>query len=218
MNTSLIFSQLKGLLGKKTNVLFFNKSGDFSSSKLNNSLDYYASSVVCNHNDNSFTIILTENNTELYEPDIRHILDLNSQFSVFCFNEKTCGCIIFTYENNIRKYLLIENESGHIGFPKGHIEYGESEIQTAVREVFEETSIDVLPSPNYKYQYSYVNKDGINKKCVYFLSEFKNKNVKIKEDEILNYWLVNETQALNLLNLKYDVEIFKQMLRDTKYD
>lgn len=54
------------------------------------------------------------------------------------FDEKTCGSVMFTRENGIKKYLLIKNDSGHIGFPKGHVEYGESEAETAEREVFEE--------------------------------------------------------------------------------
>ena len=37
--------------------------------------------------------------------------------------EKTAGAVMFTEKDGMRKYLLIRNESGHIGFPKGHIEY-----------------------------------------------------------------------------------------------
>ena len=41
--------------------------------------------------------------------------------------EKACGCIII--EN--RKVLLIQQTKGHWGFPKGHMELGETEIETA---------------------------------------------------------------------------------------
>ena len=37
--------------------------------------------------------------------------------------EKSCGCVIM--ENN--KVLLIQHRIGHWGFPKGHVEAGETE-------------------------------------------------------------------------------------------
>ena len=49
--------------------------------------------------------------------------------------EKSCGCIII----NKNKVLLIKQTKGHWGFPKGHVEKDETEIETAIREVKEET-------------------------------------------------------------------------------
>ena len=53
--------------------------------------------------------------------------------------EKSCGCIII----NKNKVLLIKQTKGHWGFPKGHVEKDETEIETAIREVKEETGLDV---------------------------------------------------------------------------
>ena len=53
--------------------------------------------------------------------------------------EKACGCIIS--QNN--KILLIRQMSGMWGFPKGHVEEGETEEQTAKREVKEETGLSI---------------------------------------------------------------------------
>ena len=50
--------------------------------------------------------------------------------------EKSCGAVVFTRIDNNIKYLLIQNLEGIYGFPKGHVEDGESETQTAIREVF----------------------------------------------------------------------------------
>jgi bis(5'-nucleosidyl)-tetraphosphatase len=38
-------------------------------------------------------------------------------------------------------YLLVQHREGHWGFPKGHMEKGEAPIQTATRELAEETGI-----------------------------------------------------------------------------
>ena len=51
-------------------------------------------------------------------------------------DEKSCGAIVFTYENGIRKYVIIRETGiyqGYCGFPKGHMEAGETEQDTAIR-------------------------------------------------------------------------------------
>ena len=53
--------------------------------------------------------------------------------------EKSCGAIIVS-EN---KVLVIKQKSGFYGFPKGHMEELETEIETVIREVKEETNLDV---------------------------------------------------------------------------
>ena len=53
-------------------------------------------------------------------------------------NEKACGAVI---KNEEGKILLIFQQNGFWGFPKGHVEEGETEPETAVREVFEETGL-----------------------------------------------------------------------------
>ena len=54
--------------------------------------------------------------------------------------EKCCGCIII--ENN-KVLLVYEKNRNFWGFPKGHMEKGENEIETALREVKEEVGLDV---------------------------------------------------------------------------
>jgi 8-oxo-dGTP pyrophosphatase MutT (NUDIX family) len=57
--------------------------------------------------------------------------------------EKSCGAVVFTRVNNKIKYLLIRSLTGTYGFPKGHVEAGETEEQTALREVFEEVGVKI---------------------------------------------------------------------------
>jgi 8-oxo-dGTP pyrophosphatase MutT (NUDIX family) len=53
---------------------------------------------------------------------------------------KKCGIIFFNTEEN--KYLLVQGKkSGKWGFPKGHQESKETEKETAIRELHEETGI-----------------------------------------------------------------------------
>lgn len=130
--------------------------------------------------------------------------------------EKTCGSVLFTRQDGLKKYLLIENLSGHIGFPKGHTEYGETEAQTARREVFEETGIIVEIDVNTRQEYTYINKDNIVKNCVYFCNEFSCGEINIQKSEISNCWLVPYGEAMSLLNLSQDKAVLEKA--DKIYD
>ena len=57
--------------------------------------------------------------------------------------EKSCGVIVIKRENEEFKILLLEHQKGHISYPKGHVEENETEEDTALREVKEETNLDV---------------------------------------------------------------------------
>ena len=58
------------------------------------------------------------------------------------FHEKSCGAIVFRrFHGNIQILLIKHINSGHWSFPKGHIENNETETETAVREIKEETGI-----------------------------------------------------------------------------
>ena len=57
--------------------------------------------------------------------------------------EKSCGAIVYRKTQNQIDLLLIKNRyGGHWSFPKGHVEGAETEMQTALREVKEETDAD----------------------------------------------------------------------------
>jgi 8-oxo-dGTP pyrophosphatase MutT (NUDIX family) len=60
-------------------------------------------------------------------------------------------------------FLLLRNKRGFWGFPQGHKEKGENEIQTLQREVQEETGITNLEIHQYigRIQYKYFRADGI---------------------------------------------------------
>lgn len=57
--------------------------------------------------------------------------------------ETSCGAVVYKMtQDGVPIFLLVNSKrSGRWGFPKGHIENGESETETAKREIFEETGI-----------------------------------------------------------------------------
>ena len=72
--------------------------------------------------------------------------------------EKSCGAVIFN--EDMTKVLLIKHNRGHISFPKGHQEKNETDKETALREVKEETgiNIEIISEKSFHVSYS-PNKD-----------------------------------------------------------
>lgn len=58
--------------------------------------------------------------------------------------EVSVGAAVFREQVTGRQYLLLQHLSGHYDFPKGHMEFGETEEMTLRREIQEETGISDL--------------------------------------------------------------------------
>ena len=86
--------------------------------------------------------------------------------------EISCGVILFTMENATAHYLLIRDQHGNCGFPKGHMEAGETEAETALREVWVETSIRPKLIPGFREEIRYSMNNGNDKKVVFYLGRF----------------------------------------------
>lgn len=79
-------------------------------------------------------------------------------------HEKSCGAIVYRKSHGNTEILLIKHiNSGHWSFPKGHMEAGETEIETAIREIKEETSVDVMIDPTFRETVSYFPKRDTQK-------------------------------------------------------
>jgi len=99
-------------------------------------------------------------------------------------HEKACGAIIIHND----QALLIYQNNGFWGFPKGHVEPGESEETTAHREIKEETGLDITLDPATRYSFSYDIRDlGIHKQVVLFLATLTHPNQTLtKQDSEIN--------------------------------
>lgn len=124
--------------------------------------------------------------------------------------EKSCGCIIV----KDGKVLLIKQVSGHWGFPKGHVEHDEEEEQTALREVKEETNLDVKIDSNKRYVEKYITDKGIDKEVVLFVAEPINEEIKMQEEEVSRIKWMSFEEAINQITFEETKQILKQVLRD----
>lgn len=115
--------------------------------------------------------------------------------------EKSCGAVVYVVGSGTIKYLLVRSIAGVWGFPKGHTELGESEKQTAVREIKEETALDVLLIDGFRVVDEY-ELPNCNKQVVYFLAEPNDLSFKPQEAEIAEIALVDFNTARSLMQFE----------------
>jgi 8-oxo-dGTP pyrophosphatase MutT (NUDIX family) len=101
------------------------------------------------------------------------------------------------------EFLLLRNRRGSWGFPQGHKEKGETEIETLKREVIEETGINNIDIQSYigKIRYSYFKADGMKseKEVTFYFATASSRNVRISKEHEGFKW-VKYSDALLALN------------------
>ena len=115
--------------------------------------------------------------------------------------EKSCGFVVYRESSGVREFLLIRALNGKYGFPKGHVERGETEHETAVRELKEETNLAVRIVDGFRREIEYTlpQKRSTMKRCVYFLGEYTEGEIICQEEEILDAVFVTFEQAMAMI-------------------
>ena len=114
--------------------------------------------------------------------------------------EYSAGAVLFTRdENDELKFVLVIERSGHCGFPKGHIEHGESEETAAIREIREETGVDAVLVGDFRSEVEYTIGTRIKKHVTYFLAEYQNSSKAERGDDIRTLKILNYKDAYRLL-------------------
>ena len=117
---------------------------------------------------------------------------------------KSCGFVAYKQIENENYYLIIKGRNGDVGFPKGRMEDGESELQTAIRELKEETGVEVEPIDGFRSltEYKLKRASGAIKQVVYFLGKCTDDNVVIQPSEILSAEFLSYADALKALTFE----------------
>jgi len=122
--------------------------------------------------------------------------------------EKSCGAIVYRRHHGNLEILLIKHvNSGHWSFPKGHVEGGETEEETALREIKEETGIDVIIDSTFRETVTYFPRKDTQKVVVYFLAKAKNFEYVPQEEEIAQIKWVDIGYATSVLTYENDKTI-----------
>lgn len=123
--------------------------------------------------------------------------------------EKSCGALVYCVKNDETMLLLLRHRhGGHWSFPKGHVEGDETEIETALREVLEETSLHVTLRKDFRHTVEYFPKPGVKKMVVYFLGEASpNEEAVRQEEEIGELRWVRLDEAYELVSFQNDRDL-----------
>ncbi len=152
-----------------------------------------------------------------YEPLIKKRLRRLRNFRVgriSCLYEKSCGAIVFYRAPDEVKVLLVKNKNGRYwSFPKGHVELGENERQTAMREIKEETDLDVKIHPGFRETSDYCPFGKVRKRVVFFLAEAYSDKVHIQESEIDYFIWVSFQQAREMCCYENDLRVIDKAER-----
>lgn len=114
--------------------------------------------------------------------------------------EYSCGAIVFTRRNDQILFVIVQELAGAYSFPKGHMEGAETEMETARREVWEETGLQPVFLDGFYQQdeYALAEKPGTWKRVTYFLAEFENETLTPRAGEIKRIQLLPYEQAIHL--------------------
>lgn len=125
--------------------------------------------------------------------------------------EKSCGAVVCHFENKMEpQVLLIKHRSGgHWSFPKGHVEFGESEQETALREIKEETGLNVKLVNGFRQAVTYNPKPNVHKEVVYFMAEANTKQTKIQEEEISEAVWIEINKVTDMVTFDNDKNLIK---------
>ena len=180
--------------------------------------------ILSNRRTQQYIWIVAPKSTRFIINDIKHYLDLEKDFEgwkIECLYESSCGAVVFRDIRGEVRFLLIKNRrSAHWGFPKGHIEEGETKEETALREVLEETGIHLTIIEGYESVSRYKIKNRIEKVVSIFVGTTKDTSTVIQQSEIEDYIWLTYDRAMNLLKFENDKTILKsayEFLNENNY-
>lgn len=129
-------------------------------------------------------------------------------------HEKSCGAIVYAKKDDVISFLLLHYEAGHWDFVKGNVEPGESEKETVVRELKEETGITeahFIDGFKEKIEYFYRRQgDTVRKEVVFFVIESDTQNVTLSFEHTGYIWL-DYQHALEKLTFRNAKDILQKV-------
>lgn len=132
-------------------------------------------------------LVVAPAGTKLHQGQIAEAVHFQEQYFdskiISCF-EKSCGVLPYRDVNGRREFLLVfETYSKCWSLPKGHIEAGETDIETALRELKEETGLNAKLDTSRCASIDYPISSFARKEVAFYLGEV-NGEPKVRNGEI----------------------------------
>ena len=165
--------------------------------------------------------LLTNESEEKYLDDLENYYKKEEQakygviaitISKVLVKEKSCGVIVIKNINGSLHILLVHHNLGHWGIPKGHIEDNETEEETAIREVLEETNINTKIISDFRKCITYSPKKNVMKDVIFFIGKPINDNLNPQLKEVNDVAFVDIDKALELITFDDEKESLREAI------
>lgn len=125
--------------------------------------------------------------------------------------EKSCGVIAYRMQGEQPEVLVIcHRYGGHWAFPKGHVENGETETQTALRELLEETGMRAQISEGYRESTSYSPARGVMKEVVLYVGKISGGTLQPQPEEVRTAVFLPYPEAMERLTYSADKQLLEK--------
>lgn len=121
--------------------------------------------------------------------------------------EKSCGAIVYKIQDGKILFLVEKMKLGHFSFPKGHMEPLENEVDTATREIKEETNLSIELNTKFRQTISYSPKPDCIKEVVFFLAKPTSNDIKPQEIEVSEIFFMEYLEAVKVITHKTDKKV-----------
>lgn len=130
-------------------------------------------------------------------------------------HEKSCGGLIYRERDGKTELLLLKHLYGtHWSFPKGHMESGETEMMTALREIKEETGLRVFLRDGFRETVEYSPKPNVKKQVVYFIGFTLNEStLHPQEEEVSELQWFEIHEAYEAVTFRNDKNLISRAIK-----
>ena len=152
--------------------------------------------------DNEDKFVAAPPELELHQGQIAeavHFVEKYFSSKVDALVQRSCGVIPWKKTADGLRYLLILQTNGFWSLPKGHMELFETEIQTALRELKEETGLSASLDSTFREMVSYPMSGGKTKQVVLFPGQVHGE-ITLQKTEALRFRWVPAEEAKQLLH------------------
>lgn len=171
--------------------------------------------VVRRHGGRGVVWVVAPKSTRYIINDIRESISFAENIEhcdIECLYERSCGAVVLRKDARNQVLLIKNKRSAHWGFPKGHIEKGETQEETAIREIKEETGLDIEIQPGFSCKSEYTIQGKVEKAVIIYLAKALSDEVIIQEEEIDDYIWVDFESALKMLRFENDKSILTKAI------
>ena len=125
--------------------------------------------------------------------------------------EKSCGAAVYRRAECGLLILVEWMRKGHVSIPKGHVEGGETEGETALREIREETGLRVTLDEGFRRVVQYSPKEGVLKDVVFFAAEYAGGEIQVQPEEVAMAKFLPLSEAVEAMTYDTDRDTLRAL-------